>query len=88
MIPREQCLNTALELVTRDRNESYGDPADNFPDIAAFWTTYKGVAFSAHDVGAMMMLVNIARIKTSPHQPDRWIDCAGYAACGGEVSPE
>lgn len=87
MISRMECLNTALELVTGDREASSGDPKENFADIAELWTTYKGVAFEAHDVAAMQILLKIARVKTSPVKADHWVDIAGYAACGGEVSP-
>lgn len=37
---REQCLKEAIEIITKDRNNSYGGPEDSFNDIAALWNTY------------------------------------------------
>jgi hypothetical protein len=88
---REQVLAGAMQCVMRDRNATHGDPEDNFRDIAEFWTTYlrgrfPGVSLASYDVAAMMALVKISRITTSPAQMDHWVDVAGYAACGGEVA--
>lgn len=82
---RKKILDKALDIVTRDRNKAYGEPEDNFKDIAKFWTTYKGVEFHAHDVAQMMILVKASRIKTSPEVEDHWVDQAGYSACGGQA---
>jgi hypothetical protein len=79
---RETVLNTALEAVTKDRNANYGDPEDNFLDIARLWTAYKpDTTFNRTDVAVMMVLVKIARAYTSPTLLDHWTDLAGYAAC-------
>lgn len=83
---REETLNEALAIVMHDRNSTHGDPEDNFRDIAELWTTYTGFKFEAHDVAAMMILVKISRIKTSPHRRDHWVDAAGYAGCGAETA--
>ena len=85
---RELMLDEAATLVSHDRNEDYGDPGDNFVDIAQMWTTYKGVTFTAHDVAAMMVLTKVARLKVSPGKEDNWVDIAGYAAVGYEVRPQ
>lgn len=85
---RELLLGEAATLVSSDRNKDYGDPKDNFGDTAALWSAYKGVTFTAHDVAAMMILLKVARLATSPDKWDNWVDIAGYAALGGEVRPE
>ena len=46
------------------------------------------MTFTAHDVAAMMILLKVARLATSPDKWDNWVDIAGYAALGGEVRPE
>ena len=84
---REITLNTAKSLVMGDRNKDYSSPQANFDQTAELWSAYMGHQFSAHDVAVMMILVKLARISTSPGKLDNWIDIAGYAACGGEVSP-
>lgn len=38
------------------------------------------------DVAIMMMFVKIARIQSGHHKDDNWVDIAGYASCGGELS--
>ena len=85
---RELMLDEAATLVSHDRNDDYGDPGDNFSDIAQMWSAYKGIRFTAHDVAAMMVLTKVARLKSSPGKDDNWVDIAGYAAVGYEVRPQ
>lgn len=82
---RSEILDKAKADITQDRQNNYGTPEDNFNRIAAFWSTHKGVQFTAVDVAVMMSLVKVARIHTSPQHADNWSDLAGYAACGGEI---
>ena len=67
------------------REEDYGSPEDNFAVIAALWTAYTGKDITPKDVAMMMALLKIARAKASS-KPDTYIDLAGYAACGAEIS--
>ena len=83
---RQQLLDEAKKIIGSDRNLDYGRPENNFAVIAALWTAYKDVEFDAHDVAVMMVLLKVARIKTSPGKTDHWVDIAGYAGCGGEVA--
>lgn len=76
----------ALEAVMKDRNTDYGDPEDNFEDIAEFWSTYLDHSITSYDVAVMMILVKCSRMKTSPFAMDHWVDAAGYAACGCEAA--
>jgi hypothetical protein len=82
---REEVLDEAKRIVMKDRNTNYGSPEDNFRDIAEMWTTYSGHKFYAHDVAAMMILLKISRIKTSPGVRDHWVDVPGYSACGAQA---
>lgn len=83
---RADILDTAKHYVLKDRNETHGDPEDNFGRIAELWTAYKRVTFNATDVAAMMALMKVARIAQSPEHRDSWIDLAGYAACGAGIA--
>src|SRR3546814_908824 len=86
---RETALAEIGRCVLQDRNASYGDPEDNFQDIADRWTVLfrgRGVAFTPADVAAMMCDVKLARLRTSADKPDNWIDLAGYAVCGYSVT--
>lgn len=85
---RERVLALALEAVTKDRNIDYGNPEDNFADIAGLWNSYfqgKSV-ISPTDVAVAMILMKVARIRTSPMNEDHWVDIAGYAACGFQTA--
>ena len=83
---RADVLDTAKCYVLKDRNETHGEPEDNFGRIAELWTAYKRVPFNAPDVAAMMALMKVARIAQSPSHRDSWIDLAGYAACGAGIA--
>lgn len=80
---RVECLDQAREA-TRSRGKNYGSPAQNFHNIAELWTAYKGVYFDHKDVGMMMVLLKIARLKHSDHD-DSFVDIAGYAAVTAEA---
>lgn len=87
---REECLSAAKKSVCGEREQDYGSPEDNFRTIANLWSAYllakpdPGDILPA-DVAAMMALLKIARISTSPAEADSWVDLAGYAACGAEI---
>lgn len=83
---RQQTLDAAAHAVMGAREAQYSPPENNFARIAAMWAAYKGVPFQAHDVAAMLALLKLARIATSPAYEDSWVDLAGYAACGAEVA--
>lgn len=84
-VTRRDCLQSAIEIVCKDREDTYGSPEDNFDLIAALWTEYTGTELSSKDVAMMMALLKIARIKTGKYKADNFIDLAGYAACACEI---
>ena len=92
MTKREELLQEAIKIVTKDRNATHGEPEDNFKTIAKYWNNYMTstygalIEFTPHDIAVLMALVKIARISTSPQVADHWIDLAGYAACGGGIA--
>lgn len=91
---RAEILDKAKEMVTGQREQDYGSPEDNFNIIAEYWMTYLAaifkardtVALTADDVANMMCLFKLARITTGTGTADSYIDLAGYAACGGELT--
>lgn len=83
---RTEILKKAESVVNGDRDKTYGAPEDNFGMIAGMWSVYKGVKFTSTDVGAMMALLKIARIRSNPEKADNYIDLAGYAACAAECA--
>ena len=76
-------LQEALDLVTKDRDSSYGHMNENHQNIADLWAAYlnrlKG-DLSAADAANMMELLKIARRKTGELNRDDFVDGAGYAA--------
>lgn len=87
---REACLNKALGYVTKDRNTAYGDPEDNFSNIADIWNAQglriDGRQLAASDVALLMAGMKLARLRFNPTHEDSWVDMAGYAACGMDVA--
>lgn len=83
---REDLLDQAKQTVTELRQSQYGTPEDNFGCIAAMWGAYLERELSLGDVAYMMVLLKVARGKHKQTHADNWLDIAGYAACGAEVS--
>ena len=87
---RKETLDLANAAVGQ-RHENYGTPRQNFERIAMLWNahlvnTVPVVRFDATDVALMLLLVKVARLEHDPKHLDSWVDVAGYAACGAEVS--
>ena len=92
---RDVALDKAKQAVS-SRPSSYGSPKDNFDRIALLWNAHlnntsdegsdRTVYFDTSDVAIMLGLVKIARLESNPNHADSWIDLAGYAGCGAEVS--
>ena len=90
--PRQAILNEASKIVHNDRNKSYGDPEDNFRNIAAVWNAYLAAKHTelrsyvnSADVPIMMILMKTARLATNQNHHDSTVDIAGYAACLGDI---
>lgn len=85
---RSVLLQEAEELVTGDRNKTYGSPTQNFEDTATVWNVQLGhklkEPLTSSDVAMLMILLKVVRHKASKKR-DNWLDIAGYAACGSEV---
>ena len=82
---RAEVLDTAKEYVTKDRAADHGNMEDNFKTIAVYWSEHLGHKVTAIDVGVMMTLLKIARLKGNPYHQDNYVDGAGYLACAGEL---
>lgn len=82
---RTEVLDKAKEIITKDRNEQYGEPQDVFDLIAEYWTAYLDVSFTAEMVAEMMILFKMARLKHSA-KADTYIDLVGYSAIAAELA--
>ena len=88
---RDEILQTAGDLISKDRHDTYGDSATSHGRIAALWSTYLGdVEISAVDVAVMMILMKVSRSKGGSAIPhiDNFVDICGYAALAGEMASE
>lgn len=90
---RTRLLEEAIQITGKDRNSAYGNPEDNFANIAAFWNAYLTMRkngamlnnpITPQDVAHMMALMKLARLATNPGHHDSLVDVAGYAACGAD----
>lgn len=83
----------AAELVGGDRDRTHGSKFENFSNIASLWNGYLSIRkkpaapLNAFDVGALMILLKIARTQLGAYNADDMIDVVGYAACTAEVEP-
>ena len=84
MVTREDVLRAAGELITGDRQATYGSARDSHARIAGMWSSYLGVDVTEVDVAAMMVLLKVSRSRSS-ELADNWVDVCGYAAIAGEL---
>jgi len=78
---RLAAIEQVKQCILKDRNTNYGDPEDNFQNIAELWTIMTGLKFDKTSVSILMILMKMARIRYNPSHLDSWIDIAGYALC-------
>jgi len=97
--PRARLLEEAMKIVHHDRNANYGNPEDNFQNIANLWNAYVEAnakaklgsrdsyipVFTPADVAIMNMLIKVARLANNPNHHDSAVDIAGYAACLADI---
>ena len=87
---RQEALEAALKAVNGRR--AYGPPESNFDRIARRWSVhilnrYNVILnLTADDVALMCIDLKLSRIEETPDHPDSWVDAAGYAACGAEIT--
>lgn len=92
--PRAVCLDTAKELVTKQRQDVHGKPENTFSVIAEYWQVYLGANFDlviplqAYHVAEMMELLKMARSAAGAYNADNYFDRAGYCACAFELRKE
>lgn len=89
--PERSILDEAKAITEGDRRRDYDKATPNHARIAGAWNWYllsrkhpRG-PLSALDVAHMMLLLKIARAVFTPTR-DSYVDIAGYARCGAQIS--
>jgi hypothetical protein len=85
-LTRATVLDVAKRAVTKDRAATHGALENSFAEIAAIWSVRLGVTITPAQVSIMMVDLKTVRAWGNPGHADNWVDIAGYAACGGELS--
>lgn len=78
-------LQEASDLLGGDRQDSYGDPSENFERIATMISAYLGHPVTPSQVAVMMVLIKVSRLASSPDHADSFIDMAAYSALAGSL---
>jgi len=85
---KEDLLRMAFQTVEQ-RGDTYGSPYEGFARVAEMLTAYLGIDIEPHDVCIIEIIQKIVRLQTTRGlHNDSWIDIAGYAGIGAEVSHE
>lgn len=89
---RATILDGAAEAVNVTRNVSYGEPENNFANIARLINAHLIARFGADaptlsngDVAIIGIAFKLGRLGGNMSHMDSWMDVAGYAACGAEM---
>ena len=85
---RVELLDAARVAVATDREKLYGAPGEHFTLVAALWSADLGITLTAVDVVRLLVFFKGARSKANPRHADSWVDVAGYAALGGELTAQ
>tara|TARA_Y100001963_G_scaffold156936_1_gene251781 strand:- start:942 stop:1235 length:294 start_codon:yes stop_codon:yes gene_type:complete len=89
---RKEILNKASELIMGDRQADYGEPSQNFGNIAKGWAVIFDTEITAAQVALAMSWLKIARVShknaalNKSSLEDGAIDLCGYGALFGELS--
>lgn len=81
-------LREAQRLMAEDRGEKYGDFRENHEHIAALWSAYLQHEITSDQCSLMMLLVKVARTRTSPEVLDHYVDGAAYIAGAARIAVE
>ena len=84
MNPRTGVLRRATALINGVRQDTYGEPVENFSRIAAVWSAVLNQPVTAQQVALCMAGLKMIRATTSPGHGDSYDDGAGYLALAYE----
>ncbi len=85
---REKAVEELSKIILKDRQNTHGNPEDNFDKIAVFWTDYLYFKYNInfnldkYDVCNLMELLKMTRKISSPKNLDNYLDGSGYSLIG------
>ena len=85
MSRRDKVLHEANELISKDRNNQYGDPQKNMELIRKNWEEVLQCKIELWQVTFMLAEMKMARIKSGGYKEDSIVDCIGYLALASEL---
>lgn len=75
----------AVATMMGERMTTHGDPMDTLARIAAMWGGYLGKDLGVADVGAMMVMLKLARARHG-YARDHYLDAIAYTALAEDAS--
>ena len=81
----QKCLELA-EAAVKDRRASYGSPDANYHRLSSLWSAVLETDVSVLETVLCLIQMKISRLMNDPTHADSWVDIAGYAAIGYEIS--
>lgn len=85
-INRKDTLEKALDIIQGDRHNEYGPAQDHFKEAASVWSLLLKQEVTSSQVILCLAALKLVRLSTKNNHQDSWVDLAGYAALGNEVS--
>jgi len=83
---RRQTLNTAADLITRDRQGTHGPYTDEAARIGRLWgAILRRQDIPPRTVATMMIALKLARATAGTPHADDWIDICGYSALAAQI---
>jgi len=75
----------AYELITGDRNNDYGHPADDYSKVAEIFEALTGIHLTVQQALCFPLAMKLARMRTSRERglwhEDSVVDAIGYIGC-------
>lgn len=81
-----EILQTADATINGPRRAEYGPPKASFERIATLWSATLGHTVTPAQVALCLVQLKVARLVQTNDHADSWVDLAGYAACGAEIT--
>ena len=86
--PRDAILAEAGQLISGDREATYGSARSDFIRTGKMWAAILGLPqdIPPEKVAMCMAALKIGRLCHSPGHADSWVDACGYLALGGDIA--